>query len=951
MGTLLPHPFHVASNLSQLADYISQNVDWITKTWVEAIDRQPDIQSADDLTNRQIVDHLPFLCLDLADRLRTADDPLSTVGNEHARVHGTHRWEQGYRLDELIRETGIIRHVFAVECVEALMTSMPSFDSVARRRAETVIHRFFDDMLIASAEQFAEEKEKALGASEQSTHAILESALDSIVVMGDDGRIREFNPAAERMFGFKRAEVIGEMLATLIIPPEFRDQHRKGLAHYLATGEGPLLGRRIEVPALRADGSRILVELTITPYRLEGKPVFTAYLRDISQRRAGEEAMQRLASIVETSDDAIISKDLDGIIRSWNRGAERLLGYTAEEAVGQPISLLIPEERREEEAEVTKRLHAGESAAHYDTVRRRKDGSIIDLSLTVSPIRDQNGDVIGTSKIGRDITDRVKHEKRREAQYAIATLTSGESILTETAVQLLETIGRSGPWIFGGLWLQQPDGSLTCESTWSAPGSATQEFETDTRSRVLAPLEGVPGEVVRSGKATWISDVAGDSRFARRQSAEASGLHGALLFPLTGSGGPNGVVEMLSNSVLSADEDLLRLVEALGIQVGLYIERKHTEEELHRQKDAAEAANQAKDRFLAALSHELRTPLTPVLMWACATAADESLPADLRDDIRMVCRNVELEARLIDDLLDLTRISQGKLQLKLQTCDVNVLFDHALEIVRSQLSAKKLKINVVLEATNHQIVGDPTRIQQVFWNLLKNAQKFTPEGGEISVRSYDAEAGVLGFEISDTGRGIDAELMPKLFTAFEQGAASTEGLGLGLAICKSILEMHGGAISARSGGQGGGATFIVELSTVPGQGIAGATSGKTAGQQWRKLRILMVEDHEHTALVMNRLLQRAGHEVLTANSVENAIGVLRSTKIDLLVSDLGLPDGNGFQVMRELARRGHAKGIAVSGYGMDEDLAQSSAAGFSAHLTKPISPEQLEQTIQEVTGN
>ncbi|MBA2744243.1 MAG: PAS domain S-box protein, partial [Chthoniobacterales bacterium] len=606
------------AHLTELADYIIGHVDWITKAWAAAIERQPDIQSAHDLTHRQVVDHLPFLCHDLAERLRTSGTATTDTESEHARVHGTHRWEQGYRLEEVIREAGIIRHVFAVECVDGFARGVPEFDPHARIEAETVIHRFFDDMLIASAQQFAEEKERALGSSEQNTHAILKSALDSIIVIGEEGRVREFNPAAELMFGYKREDAIGKELAELIIPLEFREPHRKGLAHYLATGEGPLLGRRIEVPALRADASQILVELAITAYRLDEKAVFTAYLRDITHRRAGEEAMQRLAAIIESSDDAIIGTDLEGTITSWNEGAAKLFGYTAEEMIGKPIMTLIPEERRAEEAEIMRKIRRGERTAHFETVRRRKDGSLIDISVAVSPIKDQDGNVVGASIIGHDISERVQAEKRREAQYAIATLTSGEASLADTASEILKTISTSASWAFGALWLRQPDGSLTCQSTWQLPETDVGEFDRDTRSRVLAPGEGIPGEVLRSAKAAWIADVAVEPRFARREAAAETGLHGAVVFPLTSA---NGVIEMLSKSVLSPDRDLLRLVDALGIQVGLYIERKHTEEELHRQKDAAEAANQAKDRFLAALSHELRTPLTPVLMWACATAA------------------------------------------------------------------------------------------------------------------------------------------------------------------------------------------------------------------------------------------------------------------------------------------------------------------------------------------
>ncbi|HEX8680659.1 MAG TPA: PAS domain S-box protein, partial [Chthoniobacterales bacterium] len=617
-----------------------------------------------------------------------------------------HRWEQGYRLDEVIRESGIVRHVFAVDFLDAFQRHLPEFDAQARLETETVIHRFFDDVLIQSAQQFAAEKDKAVAASEQNTQGILESALDSIIVMGGDGLVREWNPAAERMFGYKRADALHRELASLVIPEEFRVQHRRGLAHYLATGEGPLLGKRIEVPALRADGSRLLVELAITASRINDEAVFTAYLRDISERIAGEEAKQRLAAIIESSDDAILSKDLNGTITSWNQGAKRLFGYTAEEVIGQPISILFPPERLDEEPGILERIRRGERIAHYETVRRRKDGSYLDISLTVSPIKDQNGKVVGASKIARDITDRMQAAQRREAQYAIATLTSGEAPLSETAPRILEAVARGGPWAFGALWLLQPDGVLRCQSTWRAPGTNVEVFDRDTTARTLQPGEGIPSEVVASGKPIWVADAAREPRFARREAADASDLHGALFFPLTSPSGRNGAIELLSRASLSPDEDLLRLVDALGIQVGLYIERKHTEEELHRQKEAAEAANLAKDRFLAALSHELRTPLTPVLMWACVTAADETLDPQLREDVRMVCRNVELEARLIDDLLDLTRIQQGKLQLKLQSCDANTLLEHALDIVRSEITAKNIQVEIALEAKNHQIEGD-----------------------------------------------------------------------------------------------------------------------------------------------------------------------------------------------------------------------------------------------------
>src|SRR6476659_7998723 len=255
--------------------------------------------------------------------------------------------------------------------------------------------------------------------------ALLDSALDCIISLDATGRVIEFNPAAERVFGYKRDLVVGQELASLIIPPAFREQHRKGLAHYLATGEGRMLGKRLEVTALRADGSEIFVELTITALHDGDAPFFTAYLRDVTDRNRGEEARRRLAAIIESSDDAIVSKDLNGIITSWNAAAERLFGFKPEEIIGQSILTLIPPDRQHEEPRIIDRIRRGERIDHYETVRRRKDGTLFDISVTVSPVLDARGRVVGASKIARDITDRKLAEaKIRDSERQLQDLLS-----------------------------------------------------------------------------------------------------------------------------------------------------------------------------------------------------------------------------------------------------------------------------------------------------------------------------------------------------------------------------------------------------------------------------------------------------------------------------------------------------------------------------------------------
>ena len=642
--------------------------------------------------------------------------------------------------------------------------------------------------------------------------AILDSALDCIITMDATGRVREFNSVAERVFGFSRTEVIGEELAKLIIPPRMRWQHRQGLTHYLKTGEGPLLGKRVEIAGLRRDGSEILVELAISPFKIGGSTLFTAYLRDITERKRNEEASRRLAAIVESSHDAIVSTDLMGKITSWNQGAELLFGYRADEVVGKSVTILIPPQRHNEESAILARICDGERIDHYETVRRRKDGTLLDVSLTFSPIKDEHVGVIGTSKIARDITERVRSDRRRAAQYTITGLLAGSQSLAATGPQIIQAIAASGNWVFGSIWLyREEEKMLRCETTWRTGAPRLAKFETVTRTISFLTMFGLPGRVFASKKPAWIADVTHDTNFPRKDAAAKAGIRGGFGFPLFAQGSVKGVLELFSPTIVQPDDDLLQLAAALGSQIGLFIHRRKIEAELQRQKKAADAANMVKDRFLATLSQQLRTPLTPVLIWAGGTVNQPGLSPEIQEGLKMVCRNVEFEAWLLDDLLDLSRLSRGKIQLQLRTADVHELLQHAIEIVRTEVENRHLKLAVSFEAFLHTFRVDPPRLQQVFWNVLRNACKFTPEHGAVSVRSSNPTPDIITIEISDSGVGIESEFLDKIFDAFEQLDSRREGLGLGLAISKAIIEMHGGTIFARSKGPGKGATFVIEL--------------------------------------------------------------------------------------------------------------------------------------------
>ena len=355
-------------------------------------------------------------------------------------------------------------------------------------------------------------------------------------------------------------------------------------------------------------------------------------------------------------------------------------------------------------------------------------------------------------------------------------------------------------------------------------------------------------------------------------------------------------------------------------------------DELRRAKAEAETANQAKDEFLGVLSHELRTPLASVLLTSSLLEKRSDLPPDVLTDMQVISRNVELEARIIDDLLDLTRVARGKMHFDFRRTDLHPLICAAVDFCARGPGAK---IQLELGARRHFVDGDPARLQQVFWNLLNNARKFTPADGCITVRTSNNGDGRIRVTVSDTGVGIELEFLPRIFTAFEQGrvdrARQFGGLGLGLAICKIIVDAHGGTIRAASAGMGQGATITLELRThVPSAGGKHSTEPK-GGQrpQAQSLRILLVDDNASLLKSMARLVASLGHHVQTATGVKAALELAEREQFDVLISDLGLPDGSGHELMRQLKSRQDLRGIALSGYGMEEDVRQSREAGFS----------------------
>lgn len=436
---------------------------------------------------------------------------------------------------------------------------------------------------------------------------------------------------------------------------------------------------------------------------------------------------------------------------------------------------------------------------------------------------------------------------------------------------------------------------------------------------------------------------------------------------LTGSGSEDvaarafrsGAQDYLSKGTLGADV-LQRAIA--GAIYKMQTERLLLEQrrELERLFMEAQEANARKDQFLATLSHELRTPLTPVLTAVTAANPENLSREELKELFAIIRRNILLEARLIDDLLDLTRIANNKLSLQLRAVDAHEVLHHALDTCHEDIAARKLQVTINAQAARHVVMADPARLQQVYWNVLKNAVKFTPVGGRIQIASRNSSSGSLEVSVRDSGIGIAPEVLPTIFNAFDQGGTDMQkrfgGLGLGLAIAKALVDVHHGAIRAESPGHQAGATFFIELPVTVGRAeaspaLAGgqpSNGGCAPAPVESKGRLLLVEDHVDSARTLARVMQKRGYEVHMAHSVAEAVEVFRRQPVDVVVSDIGLPDGDGVDVMNQIRQIRLVPGVALSGYGTEKDISRSHAAGFAEHLIKPVDCPQLEAALERL---
>ena len=626
------------------------------------------------------------------------------------------------------------------------------------------------------------------------------------------------------------------------------------------------------------------------------------------------EPEERFRLLVESvTDYAIFMLDPDGRIISWNRGAERLKQYKANEIIGQHFSRFYPAEdiaARKPEIELEEAIANGR--VEDEGWRIRKDGSRFWALVVITALYDHGGEFVGFAKVTRDLTERrAAEEELRASEEQFRLLVER---VDEYAIYLLDPQGRVASWNSGAAKIK---------------GYTAQEI---------------------SGKHFACFYTAEDVAAGKPQ----HNLETALRF---GRVHDQGIRVRKDGSTFQADVVITALRDATGQLRGFSKVTRDVSDQIRAreaeaEKIAAQKSNRAKDEFLAVLSHELRTPLTPALAAASFMAENVAeLPQKFAVEVDLIRRNVQLEARLIDDLLDLTRISTGKIELHLQRTDAHAIAREALNIAKSDIHRKGLHVTAHWAAKDHHVWADPVRLEQVFWNLINNAVKFTPPGGDIRVATSNV-GGRFVFEITDTGIGIEPDRQASLFNAFEQGDSNTArqfgGLGLGLAICKNLVELHGGTVAVTSRGRSFGTTATVSFecylddAETPADGLA-------ADHRTRMLRILLVEDHDDTRRVLARLLTHFGHHISVAVSVEDALGIFQREHFDVVLSDIGLPDGTGYDVIAQAKQTRAVKGIALTGFGMAEDVRRSKEAGFDFHLTKPIDVAELRNVLRKLS--
>jgi PAS domain S-box-containing protein len=749
----------------------------------------------------------------------------------------------------------------------------------------------------------------------------LASIGDAVIATDNEGRITFMNAEAERLTGWKSADAVLKSLTSVfhIVNEPSRQIVENPVEKVLRFGK--TLGLANHTILIARDGTETPIDDSAAPIRsADGVTLGVVMVfRDVGEQRRAELTRARLAAIVEFSGDAIITKNLDGIVQTWNASAERILGYTAAEMIGQSITRIIPPERLDEETQIIARLRKGLPYERLETVRVAKDGRHIHVSISVSPLKDRDGRVIGASKILHDITDIVvaREQLSNERELLATTLSSiGDGVIVTDAEGRVTFVNPEAQRLTG--WTQSEAEGLQLPAVF-------QIVNEDTRKEVENPVD----KVLRDGGVVGLANhtlLIGKDGVERPIDDSAAPIHHS-------SGSLSGVVLVFRD----------------------FTSRRQAERELRDSRQRLHEEVRRKDEFLAILSHELRNPLAPIRMAVSVLNSIGPREPQLQQIRDIVDRQTGQLTRLLDDLMDIARISQAKSRSAKSASTLRNAVSNAVESIRPQVNARQHALDIDLPPEPIYIYGDITRLAQVFVNLLSNAVRYTDKGGRIRlvVRREQADAVV---HVIDPGIGISSDQISRIFEMFAQVDQSLErgqgGLGVGLALTRTLVELHGGTVEAKSEGLGKGSEFIVRIPALATETTRVQAGGGTASTALKPRRVLIADDNVDSATVLAMLLRASGHQVETVHDGMAALETSQCFRPDLVILDIGMPKVNGYDVARQIRSRGDSDVmlIAVTGWGQEQDKRRAREAGFDHHLTKPVDVAALEKILAEMRG-
>jgi PAS domain S-box-containing protein len=759
----------------------------------------------------------------------------------------------------------------------------------------------------------------------------LRSIGDAVITTDIDGRVTYLNEVAEKLTGWPHTEGLGQPLDRVF--PIVNEVTRAGVESPAtrALREGIVVGLANHTVLIRKDGTECPIDDSAAPIRDEQGRVSGCVLifRDVTAQRQVEREKAKqllsarlLASIVESSNDAIIGKNLDGVIESWNAAAERLFGFTAEEAIGRHISLVIPPERITEEDEIIASLRAGQRIEHFETERVRKDGQRIAVSLTISPIKDQSGNVVGASKIVRDFTERRRVE--RDRQNFVTVIENSTDFIGMCDVEGVPFfINRAGLQMVGLDSIEAARRIKVQDFFFPEDqGKMMNEFFPAVRERGHGEIE-IRFRHFKTGEARWMV---------------------YKVLPLTDEAN-----QLIGFATVSQD----------------VTQRREMEDNLRKLAADLSETDRRKNEFLATLAHELRNPLAPMSNMLEVVKRSEDDHEVLQRAHETIERQLAQMVRLVDDLLDLNRITHDRLELRRSEVELSWVIQQAVEVARPLLDAADHHLTVDLPDEPIYLHADRARLAQLFGNLLNNSCKYTRPGGEISVTAERLGEEVI-VRVKDNGAGIPADKLDTIFDMFMQVDRSAErsqgGLGIGLTLVKRLTQMHGGSIEAKSAGDGKGSEFIVRLPVLSAASLGMQGERETVAASTRRelpsgsspqRRILIVDDNRDSADSLSMLLEITGNKTYMAHDGVEAVEAVEKYRPEVMLLDIGLPRLNGHEVCRRVRQQPWGKDIvviALTGWGQEDDRRKSEEAGFNGHLVKPVDYDKLLDLLGELTN-